>query len=145
MEIQQAGLRFHKACFKCDGCGKGLVGVPYKLSTAGKPPLPLCMDCWYERHGGMYGVRRAHQGRRVQGRRRCLPQGATSPSSREPHVRPPRRRRAARRFAWHRWWQQGARRRRRHGRQGRRAAAVPLRLRARTAAMTLAMDYASLE
>ena len=48
MELQQAKLRFHKHCFVCAACRKGLVGVAYKLADGerGGPQLPLCMDCW---------------------------------------------------------------------------------------------------
>ena len=147
MEIKQAGLRFHKACFKCDGCGKGLVGVPYKLSTAGKPPLPLCMDCWYERHGEVCTA----CGERIKGgvfkvggaafHKEC--HVAKQPrASRTPTSAAPRSGGASRgTVGGSRGRGAGA------GTAGRGGARQQCRsvCAARTAAMTLAMDYASLE
>ena len=44
MELAQAKLKFHKKCFVCACCAKGLVGVPYKLQVRYLPPLPFIPD-----------------------------------------------------------------------------------------------------
>lgn len=148
MELKQAGLRFHKACFKCDGCSKGLVGVPYKLSTEGRPPPPLCMDCWYERHGEVCTAccERIKGGvLKVGGKpyhKEC--HVAKQPQATRTPVSAPRGGGAARGASG------GSRGRGTgavEGAAGRSGARQQCRsvCAARTAAMTLAMDYASLE